>query len=431
MGNDSTTAFRTREQLRKFLGIFSPRFSKPKLEFLGQMLFGIQAARDTLVSEIARSLQEDILAKKTQERLEHHLQADGLDDKIHGSLLCDAASSIHEDTLIIIDPTDVQKPYAEKMPYLAKVWDGSEGKVGDNLGYTLCMAIACENGCRRIVPLMLRLWSSVHPEYASENDEVCQVVGQIASATNGRGIFVYDRGGDGDNMFKFYIDHGYDFIVRLVGDRNLLNWGGKTKDSMVLAEALARQCTLRYEDSVLYKSHNKVHNIRIKYGSMPVRLPVRPEAELRLVVVKWPRGEKPMMLLTTLDAVRTRKALWEVVQGYITRWRVEETIRYIKQSYRLEHMRLLDYQRLKNMAALVVAVSYFAAAWLGRKVKLEALANHVAKVSRKMYEAPEFFYYAIADGLRWLFVCHGRWRGLDCVREKHGDLQMEFELLSG
>lgn len=431
MGNDSTTAFRTREQLRKFLGIFSPRFSKPKLEFLGQMLFGIQAARDTLVSEIARSLQEDILAKKTQERLEHHLQADGLDDKIHGSLLCDAASSIHEDTLIIIDPTDVQKPYAEKMPYLAKVWDGSEGKVGDNLGYTLCMAIACENGCRRIVPLMLRLWSSVHPEYASENDEVCQVVGQIASATNGRGIFVYDRGGDGDNMFKFYIDHGYDFIVRLVGDRNLLNWGGKTKDSMVLAEALARQCTLRYEDSVLYKSHNKVHNIRIKYGSMPVRLPVRPEAELRLVVVKWPRGEKPMMLLTTLDAVRTRKALWEVVQGYITRWRVEETIRYIKQSYRLEHMRLLDYQRLKNMAALVVAVSYFAAAWLGRKVKLEALANHVAKVSRKMYEAPEFFYYAIADGLRWLFVCHGRWRGLDCVREKRGGLQMEFELLSG
>ena len=254
------------------------------------MLFGIQAARDTLVSEIARSLQEDILAKKTQERLEHHLQADGLDDKIHGSLLCDAASSIHEDTLIIIDPTDVQKPYAEKMPYLAKVWDGSKGKVGDKLGYTLCMAIACENGCRRIVPLMLRLWSSVHPEYASENDEACQVVGQIASATNRRGIFVCDRGGDGDNMFKFHIDHGYDFIVRLAGDRNLLNWGGKTKDSMVLAEALARQCTLRYEDGVLYKSHNKVHDIRIKYGSMPVRLPVRPEAELRLVVVKWPKA---------------------------------------------------------------------------------------------------------------------------------------------
>lgn len=431
MGNDSITAFRTREQLRKFLGIFSPRFSKPKVEFLGQMLFGIQAARDTLISEIARSLQEDILAKKTQERLEHHLQADGLDDKVHGALLCDAAPSIHEDTLIIVDPTDVQKTYAEKMPYLAKVWDGSEGKVGDNLGYTLCMAIACENGCRKITPLMLRLWSSSHPEYASENDEVCQVIGRIASTTNNRGIFVYDRGGDGDNLFKFYIDHGYNFIVRLVGDRNLLNWGGKTKDSQVLAETLARQCTMRYEDSVLYKSHNTIHNVRIKYGSMPVRLPVRPDEDLRLVVVKWPKGEKPMMLLTTLDAVRTRQALWQVVQGYITRWRVEDTIRFIKQSYRLEHMRLLDYQRLKNMASLVVAVAYFAASWLGKKSKLEALAKHVAKVSRKMIEAPEFFYYAIADGLRWLFVRHGKWRGLDCSREEHGDLQMEFELLTG
>ena len=39
------------------------------------------------------------------------------------------------------------------------------------------------------------------------------MIGQIASTTNGRGIFVYDRGGDGDSMFRFYISHGLDFIV--------------------------------------------------------------------------------------------------------------------------------------------------------------------------------------------------------------------------
>ena len=433
MGNDSIIAFRTREQLRKYLGIFSPQFknSRWKMEFLGQMFFGIQAARDTLISEIARSLQEDILAKKTQERLERHLATDGMDAKIHGSILCDAAPGMHNDTLIIVDPSDMQKDYAEKMPYLAKVWDGSKGRVGDNLGYTLCMAIACGNGCRRIVPLMLRLWSSAHPEYVSENDEVEQVIGQIASTTNGKGIFVYDRGGDGDSMFRFYIAHGLDFIVRLVGNRYLLNWGGRTEKSKVLAVDLARQCSLSYEDSVFFKSHGKIRNIRVKYGSMPVRLPDWPGTDLHLVVVKWHGGEKPMMLLTTLNAVRTRKALWEVVQGYLTRWRVEDTIRFIKQSYRLEHMRLLDYQRLKNMAALVVAVAYFAAAWLGKKVKLDALAKHVAKVSRKMFEVPEFFYYAIADGLMWLFVRHGKWRGWNCPRETRGDLQMEFEFLTG
>ena len=50
-----------------------------------------------------------------------------------------------------IDPSDVQKPYAQEggMPLLAKVWDGSEGRVGDNLGYNLCFAI--DTSVRRAV----------------------------------------------------------------------------------------------------------------------------------------------------------------------------------------------------------------------------------------------------------------------------------------
>ena len=31
------------------------------------------------------------------------------------------------------------------MDFLSKVWDGSKGAVGDNLGYYGCMAVACEN----------------------------------------------------------------------------------------------------------------------------------------------------------------------------------------------------------------------------------------------------------------------------------------------
>ena len=31
----------------------------------------------------------------------------------------------------------------------------------------------------------------------------------------------------------------------------------------------------------------------------------------------------------------------------------------------------------------------------------------------------------------WLFVRHGKWRGWKCPREQTGDLQMEFELLTG
>lgn len=77
------------------------------------------------------------------------------------------------------------------------------------------------------------------------------------------------------------------------------------------------------------------------------------------------------------------------------------------------------------------AVAYFAAAWLGRQLKLGVLAEHIAKVSKRMFDVPEFFYYAIADGQEWLFVSHGKWRGPSERFDGKGDLQMELEFADG
>ena len=54
---------------------------------------------------------------------------------------------------------------------------------------------------------------------------------------------------------------------------------------------------------------------------VPVRLPDIPEKLLHMVVVRG-FGKAPMMLLTTLAETTTREALWQVVQGYMTRGRV-------------------------------------------------------------------------------------------------------------
>ena len=66
--NDTTAAYRLREQLRKFLGIVFPHAPKAQKEFLGQMFLGIQAGQSVVLSRIARELQEDILLKKTEGR---------------------------------------------------------------------------------------------------------------------------------------------------------------------------------------------------------------------------------------------------------------------------------------------------------------------------------------------------------------------------
>lgn len=408
--NDSTIAYKLREQLRNFVGIVFPHSCKINKKFIGDVLFGVQSAKSVVLSKVARALREDVLLKKTEERLSRHLLAKDLEKTIHEAILANGASSIHDDTIVSIDPSDAQKPYAQEggMPLLAKVWDGSEGRVGDNLGYNLCFAIACPSMSRRIVPLRAELWSTKEDGFTSENDKIMAIIRDIAHAAEKRGIYVYDRGGDGDWLFNFFLSEGLDFIVRLVGTRHLLHWNGRRP-----AMDIALGCEMKYCDKVTFKSHGRDEDVHISYGSLPVKLPEHPKTELRLVVVKWPKGDKPMMLLTTLNAARSRRRLRQVVEGYLTRWRIEETIRFIKQSYDLEDIRLLKYDRLRAMTAVVAAAAYFAMAWIGLSEKLSVLADHVKRVSKRMFEVPEFFFYAIADGVSALFTRHGRWQGRD------------------
>ncbi|MBQ6911899.1 MAG: transposase [Bacteroidales bacterium] len=390
-----------REQLEGFLGIFSPRFPKPTMRFIGQMLYGIQAAQDVKLSQIGRELCEPIPIGKVENRLSRNLAREGMADVLHDCILDHVAPTIGKDTLIILDPSDIQKDYAKKMPYLAKVWDGSEGKVGANLGYNGCMAVSCEAGPHRMTPLAFRLWSCEAPGFKSENAEVEAVVDAIAKKAGGNGIYVYDRGGDRIGLFNHFMDGELRFIVRLIGNRNLV-WRRKVR----LAGKLAGKCRMKYRTHVTFLSHGRERNVQIEFGVMDVGLPGRPGAALRLVVVRG-FGNDPMLLLTNLAATDSFKSLWQVVGGYISRWRVEETIRFIKQSYRLEDMRLLNYERLKNMAALVLCASAFAASWMGLGERLEILVSHVVDMSKRIHQVPEFFYYALADGIRRLFTRYG------------------------
>lgn len=400
--NHSATAFKAREQLKGFLGELSPHFSRPTGKFVGDMIYGIQASQDVKLSQIARALDEPISMKKLEDRLSRMLWSEAIEPEIFGVIARLGARRIRQDTLIVIDPTDIQKLYAEKMEYLARVRDGSTGEIGN--GYSACLAVACDSGTRRITPLHMRLWSSEADGFASQNDELLGIIDLISAAAKKRGIYVVDRGGDGDWLFDGLNQRGLDYVVRLVGNRNVCH--GR---STVLAGTLAATCPMRYTETVRRETGEGVKHYDLQFGVMTVALPQRPEQALRMVVVRG-FGQDPMILLTTLAETSSRKALWQVVEGYLTRWRVEDAIRFVKQSYNLEDIRVLKYRRLKNMIALLLAVIYFNCAWLGGRLRCEILTSNITHAAKRIYGVAEFFYYAIADGLGRLFARHGAWR---------------------
>jgi hypothetical protein len=291
------------------------------------------------------------------------------------------------------------KPYAEKMQYMARVRDGSSGSIGD--GYWTMQVVGVEAGGKEITPLYHELYSQDCPDFKGENQEIEKAVETVRSQALGNGIWMIDRGGDRRKLFNYLLDNKQRFIIRLVGDRHVVYRGTK-----VIAEKLAQSCPLLYMDSVIKEDQGQEQAYTISYGFRKVKLPGRMEPLWMVVVAGF--GKEPLMLLTTERMENKRQRLWWAIEAYLTRWRIEETIRFVKQRYQLEDIRILTYERLRNMMGLVLAASYFAAVYLGVRAKLEILVAHVLKAAKRIFGIPVFRYYAIADGMRELLNRYNR-----------------------
>lgn len=57
---------------------------------------------------------------------------------------------IGENSLLLINPSGVTKPYAEAMEYLARVRDGSKGELSN--GHRLCQVVGVDCGGHQVTP---------------------------------------------------------------------------------------------------------------------------------------------------------------------------------------------------------------------------------------------------------------------------------------
>lgn len=389
--NYARIAHRLREQIIKFSGELSAGLPKVVGRFVTEAIYGIQARQSVRLTSIARSLGEKIALKKTHYRLCRQLGRAGLWQKLTHALIKLASRRVREDTLLVMDSSDICKRYAKKMEYLVRVYDGSEKRIAK--GYWTCNVVAAETGEVSLTPLYSKLYSQASPQFDSANDEMLQAVDMVCQHTEKRGVWVLDRGGDRENIIHPLLERELSFIIRLVGDRHLLYRGRKIR-----AHELAKKCWLPYAEKVVKEEKGKERIYMVQFGFRRVRLPGRKEL-LSLVVIRG-FGEEPMMLLSSLAMRKKRSVLWWVIESYLTRWRIEDTFRFIKQSYQLEDIRLLTYRRLQNMMALIMAVAYFAFIYLGERTKLRVLALHVLKGARRLFGIPNFHFYALADGIR-------------------------------
>lgn len=398
--NYSRTARKLRARIGRFSGELSRGLPLVSCRFVGEMIYGIQASQSVVLTRIGRTLEEPVSIKKVEERLSRQLCRKGLGAQVQSNMLDMAGELVKNDTLLILDGSDLRKKYAQKMEYLATIRDGSEKELGR--GYWLIEVVATDIEGDGMIPLSSKLYSTAAPGHKSENHEILTTMDQVSVATEGRGIWVIDRGGDSKNLILPLLKGERRFLIRLVGHRHLTL--GKNN---ILARDIAAHCPCPFRQTIVKTEGDKEKVYHLEFGFRKVRFPGRDES-LGLLVVKG-FGSQPMMLLTTEPLRRSHRVLWHWIQAYMRRWAIEETIRYIKQSYELEDVRVLSYRSLQNLMPLVMACAYFAAVVLDTQAKLKVMAGYVLKAAKRLFGIPDFHYYAIADGLTSIFQrCPGR-----------------------
>lgn len=379
-------------QLSKYSGIISKRFNKPKHRLIKEMLYGIQASKDVKLSNIARTLKEKQSLIKTEDRLSRNLDDYDFTDRINDEICRLAAPKITDDMVIAIDPGDIRKRYAKKMEFLGKVYDGSENEVGE--GYPVCKVVATDIESKKVIPLYCEAYSHKAEDIKSENTQIIKAIETIMKHIGDKGIHAMDRGGDRGRFYKQYLEREKPirFVIRLK-ERDLLH-KGKRKNCFDIALCLPTP----YETVLIIYEDGKEKRRKVQYNAIPVKLPTYSH-KLYFVVVKG-FGIKPMMLLTSCEVnIYKKESIWRIVEYYLARWKCDESYRYIKQCYNLEDIRVRSYISIRNIVVLVLAVSYFAAVYIGQSMKLKMLVERIFIVSKRFFGVPSFFNYAIADGI--------------------------------
>ncbi|MCE5299871.1 MAG: transposase [Spirochaetia bacterium] len=117
-------------------------------------------------------------------------------------------------------------------------------------------------------------------------------------------------------------------------------------------------------------------------------------------------GEDEMILATN-----TEKTEKEILEIYLTRWKCEESFRFLKNEYNLEDARVRSYVAIRNVAAILHTVFYFLSVELGIKLAYSIVVKKVMEKAKRFFEVTIFKQYALADGIGRILLETG-WEGM-------------------
>jgi|SRR5699024_579390 len=344
----SQEIYTAKRSILHFSTKLSAGMQKPHQKFFLDMNYGLAKSNSVRLSDIARSLEEPIDTIQTIKRLASKLET--FDEE---PLFMENYKNIirpqfeKQDNLVIVDNSEVVKPYSYKTEALGKVRDGSTGQI--EKGYWTTNMIGVTKNKKHPIPMYSHLYSSEEDGFISSNEETYKGLREIQQILEEKqATFVMDREYDNVQMMKHILHQRDHFVIRLKKNRNILY-----QNKPLNVRALA----LRRKGKIAFRTEIKGTTYHLKVSHIQVELPSLKGQKLTMVVV-YGYGKDPMVLLTTKE-VKKKEEVLSILKAYITRWRIEEMFRVQKSEFGLEDMRVRSLKKMNLMLFFVAAMITF------------------------------------------------------------------------
>lgn len=318
--------------------------SLPDKKLILDLVFGVLRSGSLHLSNIVRSLKEKVSPIHIERRLSVALQEKDLTKYENLLIKYNLNNLCINPKRIIMDESDIIKPYGFKFENLAYIHDGSKEGRPKEKGFhvTSCIGIGNRNS---IIPLSLKIYSTIDKNFISTNTITLNIINNIKQLNKGKITVILDRGYDSSVIINSLSSKGIDYIIRA---RNGRKYGDYTIDN------LFSEMKGLYSNNYVNKENKKVY---VKFGAKRFSHPVINKPFY--LVYERRNEETEYKVYITNKFCYTKEQCEDVIKSYRLRWRIEELFRFIKEEYGFEKYRVRSLKAMNNLCFIIsIVVSY-------------------------------------------------------------------------
>ena len=338
------------------------------------MLVGIHQSRSVNLTEVARSLKEEIDLHASHKRLSRNLARSELIGIVGDRLLAMGAAQVTNNTLLIVHCYNLVKRFAAKMEYLCD--DESEG--AGLSSYQVCEVVAFDTLYPdRYVPLTMHLWSRRDPNYESDEFEVRSTIQRVEQATEGRGTFYLRPKRDmpttseaEDQLLQFLLRESDTALVTSVIEEGQFIADGQLRSATDLIETtelpFGKMMFKYVPPGYLDEKLAMELAMFVQFGTRCITL-TEIKVPVTLVVTEYKQQESSVlrehgatrMAFLVNGHITDRDAVWPLIRDFHRVVDVIDVEQNHRADFKLSNFRVLTYDRLRLLTTFLEAVMYY------------------------------------------------------------------------